>query len=188
VKHSPHPPALKAALAQLAALPRTPPGMLARLAERFDRNYNSLTSTLYYLRRDLRRQATEGAGEHPPPALGVAPSPARQAASGCKAEGVLPSGVAETAPCGVDVSSLKLDARGESRAVASAAGTVPLPPCDGVGVVPAAVFSAEEPALSPGLMWAWAMLERGVPRGKLLRTAGDRLTWRDRDQLMGRTA
>jgi hypothetical protein len=32
------------------------------------------------------------------------------------------------------------------------------------------------------------MLERGVPRGKLLRTAGDRLTWRDRDQLMGRTA
>ncbi len=167
-------------LKALAKLPRAPTGYVPALAQEYGYAVSTLRNAVCDL-RELRRKEQNGAAGVIPPARVCGPERAR-AISGHDAGGVMPAGIR------LDVSSLKLDARGESRAVASAAGTVPPPPCDGVGVVPAAVFSAEEPALSPGLMWAWAMLERGVPRDKLLRTAGDRLTWRDRDQLMGRAA
>lgn len=76
--------------------------------------------------------------------------------------------------CDLEAHSLTLaPAVLDPRTVAPAAGPSPR-----VGEGPAA-------ALSPGLRWAWAMLEKGVSREKLLRTAGDRLTFRDRAELTG---
>lgn len=104
------------------------------------------------------------------------------AVSGHDSQG--PSPLAAVASRDLDVSSLNLGARGESRAVAPAAGLAPPAPLERVGATPAAEFSEEEP-YSPGLCWARQRLLAGIPLDKLLRTAGEQLTWRDRDQLRG---
>lgn len=162
-------------------------GEIAALARQYERSATSLHTQIHKLRKAKVPSGTpwrehyrlvfarpclhpDGPGADGVPALGVVPSPAAAPAAASGQRGVL------------DVSSLNLGARGESRTVAPAPGAAD-------PAAPGAVFSGpSEPPHSPGLQWAWQMLERGVPLEKLLRTGGDRLTWRDRAALRGEAA
>jgi len=77
----------------------------------------------------------------------------------------------------LDVSSQTLaPAVHDPRPVAPAAGPLPLAPCEQVRAGPAVPFS-------PGLCWAREAMAKGASAEQLLRKAGDRLTWRDREAL-----
>ncbi len=159
-------------LKALAKLPRAPSGYLPALAVEYGYAVSTLRNAVSDLRAD-RRDKQDGAARVDP--AGVCGPERASAISGHGSGGVAP--LAAGASRDLDVSSLNLGARGESRAVAPAAGASPR-----VGEAPAAEFSEDAP-YSPGLCWARAALRRGVAVDKLLRTAGDRLTWRDRDVL-----
>lgn len=58
----------------------------------------------------------------------------------------------------------------------AAARATPPDPCDQVG-------HARAVSASPGVCWARDAMARGISLDKVLRTAGDRLTWRDRAAL-----
>lgn len=72
----------------------------------------------------------------------------------------------------------------DPRTVVPAAGAAPSDGSASGGAVPAVLPSPD----SPGLAWARAAMAKGVALQEVLRKAGDRLTWRDRQVLQGQPA
>ena len=143
-----------------AAMARIPQGAAFKLAQRLGRTDDAVRWRISWLRHqpappaEQERNGAEGS---------VSASVPR----------VVPSAAAPVSGRGLDVSSLTLVAAVEARvapcAVSPPAGAAP-PGC--APAVPSA-----------GLVWARETLARGVGLDKLLRTAGDRLGWRERDAL-----
>lgn len=162
-------PELMERLGKLAELPRVPRGVLPHLAERYGFARNSLTNCLSEL-REVRRDALALDGAEGRTA-DAAPARVPRGAPSAAAPG---SGQDER---DLDVSSQTLaPAVHDPRPVVPAAGALPLAPCEQVREAPAVPFS-------PGLCWARAAVAKGASVEALLRKAGDRLTWRDREAL-----
>lgn len=190
----------RAKLADFACDPSPAPGSLAALSRDLGRSINGIRAIVSVL-RSVARQPGATALEHYSAAMKhryqrlKAQRLQQDGAEGGQVDAgparvprVAPSAAAPASEHGVSegegASLNSAPAVQDPRTVAPAAGPLPPDPCDRDGGVPAATLSGMTPAAaSPGLCWARDLMARGVARDKVLRTAGDRLTWRGRAAL-----